>query len=235
MRSVLLLNYRKPTHRVGRPGRCAEDAPAYTLCAVPVDLPCAVIERRPDCETQLFAGAPPSRRAGTACPSSSRSTPRKVPEVGNSMKHLAVATLRFASTRPIPRLLDTRPAASRRSDSEQSPSATRLTSRRWESWAGPRPSDTAPTQESGGNSTAIVPGIPDSGDVTATRPKTKGQAAFPQPDLMYQSELNCSWCAVRDGSSGPAAAMCVRGICPQCPENFRQSTTSTGSTWMRPE
>ena len=42
-------------------------------------------------------------------------------------------------------------------------------------------------------------------------------------------------CAVRDGSSGPAAAMCVRGICPQCPENFRQSTTSTGSTWMRPE
>ena len=28
--------------------------------------------------------------------------------------------------------------------------------------------------------------------------KTKGQPAFPQPDLMYRFELNCSWWAKGD-------------------------------------
>ena len=31
-----------------------------------------------------------------------------------------------------------------------------------------------------------------------TQRKTKGQAAFPQPDLMYRFELNCSWWAKGD-------------------------------------
>ena len=30
------------------------------------------------------------------------------------------------------------------------------------------------------------------------RNKTKGQTAFPQPDLMYRIELNCSWWAKGD-------------------------------------